>query len=236
MTPTVPTVDAFRALARSSCSRWTALHFRHRATLVEDGVEAWLRRPGRLLVRTPDGQEHRVVERAGGGRAIGLAVTTGGPDPAAVPGVQPAPPPGADVSAYGEDDPMWVNYRWVAALNPVELSHHVAVARLRADEVFGRQAWRADLRALPGYDPRCGGNCCELLWSEAGRVCEVSDPADAYHPPGYDYPDHYDVALDVATGVVVRCLPVGGDPGSPWLENDILGVGADLEDRLAGPG
>ncbi|MBI2245465.1 MAG: hypothetical protein HYU55_16520 [Nocardioides sp.] len=228
MNPTIPTVDAFHALARSSPRRWTTLHFRHRATLVEDGVEAWLRRPGRLLVRTPDGQERRVVEQVGSSRAIGFAVDVdAGLDPDAVPGVQPVPPP-AYGSAYGDDDPMWVNYRWVAALNPVELSHHVAVDRLRVDEVAGRPVWRADLRALPGYDPRCGGNCCELLWSEVGRVCEVSDPADAYHPPGEDYPDHYDVALDVATGVVVRCLPVGGDPASPWLENDILEVDADL--------
>ena len=95
---------------------------------------------------------------------------------------------------------MWGNYRWVAALDPVELSHDVDVVDLRVDEVCGRPAWRADLRARRGYDPRCGGNCCELIWSEAGRVCEVDDPADAYHPPGYDYPDHYDVAIDVQTG------------------------------------
>jgi hypothetical protein len=110
-------------------------------------------------------------------------------------------------------------------LDPVELSHDVEVTHLREDVVNGRLAWRADLRALPGYDPRCGGNCCELIWSEAGRVCEVDDPAEAYHPPGYDYPDHYDVALDVETGIVARCLPVGGNPESPWLENDILEAG-----------
>lgn len=40
------------------------------------------------------------------------------------------------------------------------------------------------------------------------------------------YPDHHEVALDVQTGVVVRCLPVGGDPRSPWLENDIPEVDA----------
>lgn len=228
----IPTVDDFQALARSSPWRWTALHFRHRATLVEDGVEAWLQRPGRLLVRTADGEEHCVVERPGSSRAIGVAVlATTDPDPEAVPGIAPELPelpelPGPAYDVAFDDDPMWVNYRWVAALNPVELSHHVSVDRLRVEEVVGRPVWRADVRALPGYAPRCGGNCCELIWSEAGRVCEVDDPAEAYHPPGFDYPDHYDVALDVQTGVVVRCLPVGGSPRSPWLENDILEVDA----------
>ncbi|WP_263457638.1 hypothetical protein [Nocardioides pantholopis] len=37
------------------------------------------------------------------------------------------------------------------------------------------------------------------------------------------------MALDLQTGVVVRCLPVGGDPDSPWLENDILEVDTDLD-------
>ena len=227
-----PTGDDFRALARSSPGRWRTLHFRHRATLGEEDVQRGrlpgheLQRPGRLLVRTADGEEHRVVDRPGSNRAIGVAVVVESDlDPDAVPGLAPEPPgPAYDVAF--DDDPMWVNYRWVAALNPVELSHDVAVDRLRVEEVHGRPVWRADLRALPGYSPRCGGNCCELLWSEVGRVCEVDDPAEAYHPPGFDYPDHYDVALDVQTGVVVRCLPVGGDPRSPWLENDILEVDA----------
>ena len=95
------------------------------------------------------------------------------------------------------DDPMWGNYSWVAMLDPVELSHHVVVSRLREELVGGRPAWRADLVPERGYAPRCGGNCCELLYSEVGRVCEVDDPADAYIGPGADYPDHYDVALDV---------------------------------------
>jgi hypothetical protein len=38
----------------------------------------------------------------------------------------------------------------------------------------------------------------------------------------------------VATGVVVRCHPVGGDPArAPWLENDILEVDADLDEASA---
>ena len=57
--PMTVTVDAFQALARSSPWRWRTLHFRHRSGSEE--VEAWLRRPGRLLVRTADGREHRVI-------------------------------------------------------------------------------------------------------------------------------------------------------------------------------
>jgi hypothetical protein len=131
------------------------------------------------------------------------------------------------------DDPMYVNYSWVAMLDPVELSHHVAVDRLRTDVVADRPAWRADLRALAGYDPRCGGNCCELLYSEAGLRADFEDDEEVPERwRGRTYPDHYDVALDVQTGVVVRCLPVGGPDDAPWLENDILAVDTDLEATL----
>lgn len=233
-----PDVDAFLALARSSPWRWTTLHFEHRSRF-PGPCEAWVRRPGHLLVRTPDGREQ--VEEGlpyTTSRVFGFACTDGDDVPALPPEPvlphEAAPTLRADglvaerPSSFVEvnyDDPMYGNYSWVAMLDPVELSHDVEVTHLREDVVNGRLAWRADLRALPGYDPRCGGNCCELIWSEAGRVCEVDDPAEAYHPPGYDYPDHYDVALDVETGIVARCLPVGGNPESPWLENDILEAG-----------
>ncbi|WP_322937051.1 hypothetical protein [Nocardioides bizhenqiangii] len=209
------TVDAFQALARSSPWRWRTLHFRHR----DDGgeVEAWLRRPGRLLVRTDDGREHRVTED--GARPVAPA-----PQPDAMVGPRP------DLLRFEYDDPMWQNYSWVAMLDPLELSHHVEVANLREDQVAGRTAWRADLRALPGYDPRCGGNCCELLYSEAALMADFNSPEEVPKAwRGRTYPDHYDVALDVQTGVVVRCRPVGGEEGAAWLEVDILEVDADLD-------
>ena len=83
--------------------------------------------------------------------------------------------------------------------------------------------WRATLVAETGYTPRCGGNCCELLYSEAGLWADFSDnslPPDSWL--GRDYPDAYDVALDLRTGIVVRCLPIDGPAPSPWLENDII--------------
>lgn len=231
-----PTADAFHALARSSPWRWTTLHFRHRSAF-NGPCEAWVHRPGELLVRLPDGTEHRESGLPySSSVSVVFSSSAGSPAPPvperrlpheATPAYRPDGLVAARPDEFGVDydDPMYGNYSWVAMLDPVELSHHVAVTNLRAEEVGGRPAWRADLRAEPGYAPRCGGNCCELLYSEAGRVCEVDDPADAYIGPGADYPDHYDVALDLQTGVVVRCLPIGGAPGAPWLENDILEVG-----------
>lgn len=207
-------------------------------------MEAWVRRPGRLLVRKPGRPDDHVT---------GLPYTTGtmwvSDDPGFVPpperdhrvpqDVRPEMRPDGLVAErpsdldVGYDDPMWGTFSWVAMLDPVELSHHVAVSRLREDQVDDRAVWRADLVPEKGYSPRCGGNCCELLYSEVGRVCEMDDPADAYVDPGADYPDHHDVALDVQTGVVVRCLPVGGAPDSPWLENKILEVDADVDELFA---
>ena len=42
------------------------------------------------------------------------------------------------------------------------------------------------------------------------------------------------MTLDAQTGVVVRCLPVGGPADAPWLENDVLEVDADVDAVFAG--
>ena len=47
------------------------------------------------------------------------------------------------------DAPIYLDYRWVAMLDPYELSHHVDVANLREEDVHDRRTWRADLHALP---------------------------------------------------------------------------------------
>ena len=230
----VPTVDSFLALARSSPWRWRTLHFSHRGQ--DEAVEAWVRRPGRLRVRRP-GQAD--VFESGVPYSRGWVSTD--PD-----FVRPLPKHPRDVEPIWRpdglvaerpssieieyDDPMYGNYSWVAMLDPVELSHHVEVSDPRVDEVVGRVTWRALLRAEEGYDARCGGNCCELLWSDVSRRCEFDDPSDAPPPqPGRVYPDGHDVSLDLQTGVVVRCHPVGGDADAPWLEVDIHEVDADLD-------
>jgi hypothetical protein len=246
-----PTPDTFRALARSSPWRWRTLHFRHRSGF-PGAAEAWVRRPGQLLVRRPTGEEDYVS---------GVPYSSSRVLTASVPASMPEGPVSADpwVSTEPEPeqepvfrpdglvasrpdgwyfehgDPMWGNYSWTAMLDPDELSHHVEVSDLREVDVAGRPAWRADLRAQPGYLPRCGGNCCDLIYSEAGLRADFPDPDDVPEAwRGRVYPEHYDVALDVQTGVVVRCLPVGGLADASWLENDILEVDVDLDAVFAG--
>lgn len=222
-----PTVDDFQALARSSPWLWSTLHFVHRSGFPGE-CEAWVRRPGELLVRTPDGRDVR--ESGLPYSMTRLTASAAGADlelpPRPVLPHEATPvrrPDGLVVerperfTEVSYDDPMYGNYLWVAMLDPVELSHHVEVVDVRADEVAGRPAWRASVRALEGYDPRCA--CCALIWSAIADAYEFDQPRQR------DYPGHYDVALDVQTGVVVRCTPVGGEPDASWLENDILSVG-----------
>jgi hypothetical protein len=214
-----PTVDAFHALARSSPWRWTTLHLRHRAGNAGAEIEAWLCRPDGVRL-TGNGQPVR--NSIEGQRADGRSTGPWSPPaptyrPDGLVGTRPR---------VDTDGLFWNSYYWLAMLDPVELSHHVDVDNLREDEVAGRLVWRADLRAQPGYDPRCGGNCCELLYSEAGLRADFPDPDEVPEERrGRHYPDHHDVALDVETGIVVRCLPVDGPEGSAWLENDILEAG-----------
>jgi hypothetical protein len=236
------TEDSFRALARSSPWRWSTLHFTHRDGTGE--VEAWVKRPGQLLVRSPGRPDTY---------ESGLPYTTSSLTVSNNPDLDPPEPEhrvpqdvGPELRSDGlvaerptewnldYDDPMYGNFSWVAMLDPVELSHHVAVTDLRTGELAGRTVWRGDLVALPGYDPRCGGNCCELLYSEAGLRADFPESQEVPEAwRGRTYPESYDVALDVQTGVVVRCLPVDGDEEAPWLENDILEVDADLDELFA---
>lgn len=223
-----PTDDSFRALARSSPWRWTSVHLRHRSSILPkmagDQVEAWLTRPDGIRLVGSHG--NRIDPGAWPPAPEEPTRAWRPPEPTYRPdGLVESRP---DDSFGGnpvldEDGLFFTNYSWIAMLDPVELSHHVRVDHLREDDVAGRSAWRATLVAEPGYAPRCGGNCCELLYSEAGLRADFTDDDDV--PPGWGgrtYPDAYDVALDVQTGIVVRCLPIGGGADAPWLENDIL--------------
>jgi hypothetical protein len=228
-----PTEDSFRALARSSPWRWRTLHLRHRSGIVPASaggeVEAWLARPDGVRLMGADGRPLLPSFEGQRGRPTRPWRP---PAPAYRPDGLVARRPGGgtwqDTTLC--DDLFWNSYSWVAMLDPVELSHHVRVDNPHADEVAGRPAWRALLVAEPGYEPRCGGNCCELLHSEVGLLVDFAD--DPSRVPeawrGRTYPEAYDVALDVATGIVVRCLPIGGDGGAPGLENDVLESDADV--------
>jgi len=216
------TVDAFHALARSSPWRWRALHFRHAQDGWAEGVEAWVVRPGWLLVRAP-GRPDQVETGVPYTRGPGLVAGIDGavddwtlPEPKPPQDVEPVYRPDGLVAERPDgleieyDDPLYAgaSFTWVAMLDPVELSRDVTVADLRRDEVDGREVWRATLRAEEDYEARCP-DCCDLLLG------------------GFRERLPYDVALDVRTGVVVslRALEGGRDT---WLRNEILAVDDDV--------
>jgi hypothetical protein len=235
------TVETFRALARSSPWRWRTLHFTRYGDL--GPAEAWLRRPGELVVRLPDGSEEYL---AGAPYTVSRAMTSTPADALPVDASadverdpQPIFRPDGLVAERPADhhlehgDPMWQNYTWTAMLDPDELSHDVAVEHLRTGELHGRDVWWARLRALEGYDPRCG--CCPLLWSEVAARAEYADEPDRLEQfAARGYPDAHDVALDVQTGVVVALEPVGRDPHGAAFTVEIHAVDADLDEVFVG--
>lgn len=251
--PETPGPDDVRALARSSPWRFDMLHFTHRAH-GEDPVEAWLRRPGHLEVMVR-GERH---VQTGVPYTRGVLQLAASADPAqdAEPGlapreevaavpqgltpqsVEPLRRPDGLVVARPEaleieyDDPMWQNYRWVAMLDPVELSHGVEVSEVQVGERLGRLTWTASVRAVresaegagDGYAPRC--SCCPLLFGEVSQELEFgpgAPPSDAYEAAAY--PSAYWVSLDVETGVVVDVEPQDGDRGRTAFTNHIHEVG-----------
>jgi hypothetical protein len=230
----IATDDSFRALARSSPWRWSTLHLRRRHADGPD-VEAWIRRPDWMLVRTGRGE---YVQRAGGRSVTILTASTdrgGSARTEVLPwggGLTPTYRPDGLVAARPQghadyDDPMHQDYQWVAMLDPVELTTGVELAEVHSRPRAGRETWWARARAVDGYDPRC--SCCPLLWSAVSDELEYGDRRTAYST---DYPHGYDVALDVATGIVVALRADGGRPGLGF-EVDILDVDADLTDLVA---
>lgn len=195
-------------------------------------------RPGRLRVRRAGRPDHL---ESGVPYTLGWFSTDPEfiePEPKAPQDVAPVLRPDGLVAERPDDlsiqydDPMYGNFEWVAMLDPVELSHHVAVAGVRRGDVAGREVWWASLRPEEGYDPRCG--CCALLWS---AISDRDEHGDGWSPgPGTTYPESYDVALDVRTGVVVRRVPIGASSIPQRLEVDILEVDADVDHpRRRGP-
>ncbi|MCK0112396.1 hypothetical protein MWU75_09630 [Ornithinimicrobium sp. F0845] len=131
------------------------------------------------------------------------------------------------------DDPMWHDYRWVAMLDPVELSRGVEVSEVHTRERFGRLTWTATCRPLPatsedlgdGYDPRC--SCCALLFGAVSQALEFTT-GDERAPSQAEvagYPSAYWVSLDVETGIVVNVEPQDGDRARTAFTNEIHEVG-----------
>lgn len=255
-----PTEDAYRALARSSPWRWRTAHLTYADT--DTVAEAWVRRPGQQLVRVAGRPDEIADERDRdrGGHALVSVRSPRSPVPRrcavglrrrprrAAATLAPSWPhevaptlradglvavrPSDHVVAY--DDPMHESYTWVAMLDPVELSHHTDVVDVREDDRLGRRTWWARVSARGGYDPRC--TCCPLLWSEVSARADAEASGDlAWRPPpGTSYPEAYDVALDVQTGIVVERSAIGPTSGVDGHALELHEVDADVS-AVLGP-
>ena len=243
MEPGSPTVEDFRALARSSPWRFTTLHFTHRreheagGTPDDQPVEAWLdRKARRVTVRSSQGVEviegtpygtDPLDEAEFGFTAAATAERPEGPTLRAD-GLVEVRPEGWHVD---RGDPMWQDYLWTAMLDPVELSDGVVITGVAAVTVRGRPAWAATCRPLAGrgeewedgYEPRC--SCCPLLDSAVSRLLEYGPGDPTLTDPAL--PTSYRVHLDVQTGIVVDLAPVDGRGGTV-LTNEILSVDEPL--------
>lgn len=225
------TADGFAALARSSPWRWRTLRFTaHWRGRDLAPVRAWIRRPDGLRVETIDGEliiatveaskqgvllpDGRIREE----RPI-TPLDPGAPQPELRPDGLVARRPDAGWLHY--DDPMYLDYTWVAMLDPAEFADGmdeigdrapdpVLVSGLAAIDHHGRPAWQADLRPIPSYNPRCG--CCPLLCSQVSEDAEAAagGPTRREHDPDLRYADAHRVRLDVATGVCVYTEEIGG--------------------------
>lgn len=137
----------------------------------------------------------------------------------------------AERPEYVPDPPMWRNYAHVSLLDPVELTDAqdpeggpgtrwidgTEVSDVRVVDVEGRPAWAARVIPTAHYQPRC--TCCALMATTEIMVDEIG--ADQARELGWtgaqSDPDYAEVALDVATGVVVRLRVTGGvDDGTRY--------------------
>lgn len=244
-----PTVEDFRALARSSPWRFRTLHLTHRqtgyaATHRPGSVEAWLDRDAPRVTVVRSGHRPETAEGVpyGGGESSGVqdAGVVLRPD-----GLVAARLEGWH---YDHGDPMWRDYQWTAMLDPLELAdgawtdaeHEAGVAQdpdrpvppgveitdVQEVKHRGRRTWRATCSPLPHrYDPRCG--CCPLLDSVASRLAEYGPEDPTLASPRAQLPTAYLVSLDVQTGIVVDVTPLDGEDGSSFV-NEIHAVDEPL--------
>ena len=219
-------------------------------------MRAWLRRPSFLRVEALDGEPLLLhVDRPDQSEGW-LSSVDGGLAPlsAVNPAVEDARPDdrlvvGGDglvlhrpFEAHQADDPMYVNYHWVAMLDPVELAdaawHErpedlpVFLDAVREVDHHGRPAWEALLHPTDAYDPRC--SCCALLFSaeSEARDAEAGAPTVSGREPGLRYADAHRVRLDVGTGVCVLTEEIGGSRAGYGHEVVIEAVDQPMGEEL----
>lgn len=251
--------DTFRAVARSSPWLWTSVALTHR--LVDgassyDETKAWIRRPGRMRVEQV-GRPPVLVDEShdpGAGRGFLVALsdpdaqtweppTTRFPQDPAAP--QPERRPDGLVAARPTsfeityDDPMHVNYRWVAMLDPVELADGsdddgpsprrmpVEILELAETERRGRSTLDAVVVPNHTYDPRCA--CCPLLYS---AITDAYEDIPAQVIKRRRYADAYRIQLDRATGICVGMRELGGEQDGEGFEVTLHQVDAPYPDAL----
>lgn len=225
-----PSVLQFRRLAQSSPWRWFSVEFVRAASTFDEGVHAWIRRPGAMRVEASDG---RVSTTKASRPFDGATLRTNNGPVLPAPGrwpstvnptfdddglVESIPPETHDPSVEW-DDPMYNDYLWVAMLNPVELARSahdatsgptVELTDVKVVTHHDRTAWQALATPMATYDPRC--DCCPML---SGRfVDDEWEPG----PPST-------VRLDVETGI---CVYIDGAK----RDLHILNVDIDMPDSL----
>jgi hypothetical protein len=226
----VPDADDFRALARSSPWLWSTLRFTYRGGRSPEIVRAWLRRPDRLRVESVAGALLE-VDRTSPSRPAPLPVLRSD-------GLVGEPRAYLD----RDGDPMWQNYVWVAALDPVELADGQdregdasgpVAPPLRMEDVRevahgGRPAWEAVVATTGAYEPRCG--CCSLLHDADIDRLEWDDAAERF--ADVVYPSAARVRLDVGTGVCVLTETLDGTYAGDGHEVLIEAVDEPMADDL----
>lgn len=200
-----PTPERFRRLARSSPFRWRSLELEGTFGARDEWLRVHVGQPDHLRVSGRDGTLLFAGRQGSLGSTATLTSDGGRADVPTTPApeldddglVRAVRRPWAD----GPELPMWRSYRFVAMLDPYELSQGVDVLELRPVEHGGRPAWEALLLPTSGYDPRCA--CCPLLRTRHTDLAEGLTPLPAYA-------DAHRVRLDVGTGVCVSAVEVGG--------------------------
>lgn len=232
-----PTVEDFRALARSSPWLWSTVQLTYTARRGWDAepVRAWVRRPDALRVEALDGH---LLQAGIEPPTSTVVLTARGGGPARPTTALPAPRRRDDglvadrsmVDRFGTDAPFYRDYHWIACLDPVELADGdpergpagTTITDVHAVDHRGRPGWAATVLPTAAYEPRCA--CCPLLPSA------VADRLEGMAPTVYA--DAHLVVLDRATGICVSSTELGGPRHGLGHEIGIAAVDAPLADEL----